>query len=958
MRTTILLAVFSIFAFVNTSAAAVTTAHSSLASTPMPEGLRDAVDRTLWRDEAHAARLRSAIEHSRARNTIVDAQSWTGQDVTASDGAIDDRFGTSVAVSGDTAVVGAADAKIGDNYYQGAAYVFAKQDGVWTEIQKLVASDGAGMADFGTAVAIAGDTILISAISANVGGNSNQGAVYVFGQSGGVWTQTQKLAADDGGSGDAFGNAIATNGSTALIAAKGATINGNTLQGKVYVFSASGGAWTQSQALMADDGASNDLFGSSLAIDGDVAIIGAPTLTYNFLHAGWAYVFTNSSGTWTQGQKIIPDNSAVGDQFGAAVGLAGDTALITSTGNQFAFGAAYVFKNTAGSWSQTQQLAPGDGASGDEFGNVLAMSGTSAVIGAQRLVLDGHQGAAYVFSAADGVWSQTQEFTEASGTSLDFFGGAVAFDGTTVVIGTPGATVNGEQFQGSASFYTASGGEPVITVTPGSLSSEQAADTTATKVLTIGNTGTGDLTWNVTEADPASPDGCAAASTDLPWLAANPNSGTTAAAGSTDVQVAFDSTGLAAGEYDGLLCIASNDANQQTVPIAVTLTVTDSSTLPVQEVTASDGTGGDEFGISAVVEGDTALVGAAYENSGQGAVYVFTESNGVWSEAQKLTASDGAANDWFGQSVALDGDTAVIGAPQYLNVGNGAAYVFTRSGTSWNFVQKLTADDGVARDQFGISVAVDGTNILVGAYGTSFYTGAAYVFVNSGSAWTQTQKLAADDAAMNADFGVSVALEGTTALIGAYGDSSYQGAAYIFADNGGTWSQAQRLVASDGAADAHFGISVALDGSNALVGAEGATVGGNSHQGAAYALSASGGNWAETQKLTSDNGVAWDYFGRSVALDGATAIVGAYGPNALQGAAYLFSGNAGAWSETQALVASDGAGGDQYGIWVALSGPTALVGANGANSFQGAAYFYTLPTVPPDDVVFQNGFDP
>ncbi len=216
------------------------------------------VDRTLWRDEAHAARLRSAIEHSRADNTIVEALDWAEQDVIASDGAIDDRFGTSVAVSGDTAVVGAADVKIGDNYYQGAAYVFARQDGVWTETQKLTASDGAGMADFGTAVAIAGDTILISAIGANVGGNSNQGAVYVFGQSGGVWTQTQKLAADDGGSGDAFGNTITVNGSTAFIAAKGATINGNTLQGKVYVFTEAGGAWTQSQALTADDGASND----------------------------------------------------------------------------------------------------------------------------------------------------------------------------------------------------------------------------------------------------------------------------------------------------------------------------------------------------------------------------------------------------------------------------------------------------------------------------------------------------------------------------------------------------------------------------------------------------------------------------------------------------------------------------------------------------------------------------
>lgn len=378
--------------------------------------------------------------------------------------------------------------------------------------------------------------------------------------------------------------------------------------------------------------------------------------------------------------------------------------------------------------------------------------------------------------------------------------------------------------------------------------------------------------------------------------------------------------------------------------------------LAVQEVSASDGAPGDQFGISVAVEGDTALVGASYKNGGQGAVYVFAQSNGTWSETQKLVASDGAPNDWFGQSVALDGDTAVIGAPQYLNFGNGAAYVFTRVGGTWSESQKLTADDGVGRDQLGIAVAVDGAEVLVGAYGAAFYTGAVYAFAESGGSWTQTQKLVADDAAQQADFGVSVALDGTTALIGAYGDASYQGAAYVFGEDAGTWSQSQKLVASDGAANAHFGISVALKGSRALVGAEGATVGANSHQGEAYAFANAGGVWAETQQLVASNGVAWDYFGRSVALDGTNAAVGAYGVNAQQGGAYLFaSDGSGAWSETQALTASDGAGGDQYGIWVALSDGTLLVGADGADSFQGAAYFYALPA---NDAIFANGFDP
>jgi len=402
-----------------------------------------------------------------------------------------------------------------------------------------------------------------------------------------------------------------------------------------------------------------------------------------------------------------------------------------------------------------------------------------------------------------------------------------------------------------------------------------------------------------------------------------------------------------------LLAVANVAMGAQQLPDALRAAV--NGALPEQEVGAIDGAPGDEFGISVAIDGDTALIGASYENGGQGAAYVFVRSGGVWGEVQKLVASDGAANDWFGQSVSLKGDTAVIGAPQYLDFGNGAAYVFTRSGTSWSESQKLTADDGAGRDQFGIAVAVDGGDVLVGAYGVAFYTGAAYAFVASGGSWTQVQKLVADDASQNADFGVAVALDGTTALIGAYGDASYQGAAYVFDGTGGPWTQAQKLVASDGAANAHFGISVALDGTRALVGAEGATVGANSHQGEAYAFANAGGTWTEAQRLVASNGVAWDYFGRSVSLDGANAIVGAYGVNAQQGGAYLFANAGGVWSETQALTAGDAAGGDQYGIWVALSGTTALVGASGADSFQGAGYFYDLPI---DDTIFASGFDP
>jgi hypothetical protein len=382
------------------------------------------------------------------------ALTWQQQDIGADDGAIDDRFGDAVAIDGDTAIIGAFDAKIGDNYYQGAAYVFTRQNGSWTQAQKLLASDGAGTANFGAAVAISGDTILVSAISANVQGHSNHGQVYVFTRTNGTWSETQRLASDDGASGDAFGNAIALQGNVALIGAQGSTVGTNTLQGKVYVFSSTGSTWSQQQMLTASDGGNNDLFGHSLALDGSTAVIGAPTFWYNFSHAGFMYVFTSSGGTWSFAQKVLPTETALGDQFGYAVGIAGDTALASSTGNQFAHGAVTVFKRDAGMFAQTQRFTPDNGAGGDEFGNQLSMSGNAAVIGAQRLVIDDHQGAAYLFAESEGTWSQQQQFTETTGTSLDFFGGAVAFDGRTILIGTPGATVDGDHFVGTASLYT------------------------------------------------------------------------------------------------------------------------------------------------------------------------------------------------------------------------------------------------------------------------------------------------------------------------------------------------------------------------------------------------------------------------------------------------------------------------------------------------------------------------
>ncbi|MHB8742806.1 MAG: FG-GAP repeat protein [Sulfuricaulis sp.] len=391
------------------------------------------------------------------------------------------------------------------------------------------------------------------------------------------------------------------------------------------------------------------------------------------------------------------------------------------------------------------------------------------------------------------------------------------------------------------------------------------------------------------------------------------------------------------------------------------------------ELTASDGTVNDRFGFSVSLSGTTALIGASDKtvgsNTNQGAAYVFTFNGSTWTQTQELIASDGATNDNFGISVALSGTTALIGAPNKTvgsNTNQGAAYIFAFNGNTWVQQQEMTASDGVAYLNFGAPVALSGTTALLGAYtGSNAAQGAAYVFTFNGSSWVQQQKLTATDGMPYDLFGTSVSLSGNFALVGAYsktiGSNDGQGAAYVFMFDGTTWIQRQELIATDGAVGDSFGGSVALWGTTALVGAQFKTIGSNTNQGAAYVFTFNGSTWTQTQKLIASDGVANDYFGNSVALSGTTALIGAFdktiGSNTKQGAAYVFTFNGSTWVQQQELTASDGAPIDYFGTSVALSGTTALVGAYdkmiGSNSGQGAAYLIT----PVGDTIFCDGFE-
>jgi hypothetical protein len=380
--------------------------------------------------------------------------------------------------------------------------------------------------------------------------------------------------------------------------------------------------------------------------------------------------------------------------------------------------------------------------------------------------------------------------------------------------------------------------------------------------------------------------------------------------------------------------------------------------LQEQKVLPGDGGTQSYFGRAVAINGTTALIGAIGDNGFQGAAYLFTKSNGIWSQAQKLTASDGLPGDEFGSSVVLTDHILLVGAPAaaYGASGPGAVYVFRKTGDTWVESQKLIASDGLSGDQFGDAIALSGGTLVVGADDVTikgqFYQGAAYVFVQSNGIWSQMQKLTGDDSAEFDHFGSAVAVQGSMILIGAPDRNLLIGEVYVFSGSNNSWNQTQSLTVNDNIYFPEFGASLALGSATALVGAPYADGNGHATQGAVYVFGISGGILTQTQKITSNDGASNDAFGSSLALTenltGARALIGApdatVGRNKVQGKAYVLRELDGNWGAAVRITASDGVILNYFGAAVALDRETALVGAlPAALPQEGAAYFYTVP---------------
>lgn len=366
---------------------------------------------------------------------------------------------------------------------------------------------------------------------------------------------------------------------------------------------------------------------------------------------------------------------------------------------------------------------------------------------------------------------------------------------------------------------------------------------------------------------------------------------------------------------------------------------------PLATIVPSDGTLNDQFGHRVSLDGDTLAVGVQTDdvgtNTDQGSVRIYVRSGAAWTLQQTLTASDGAAGDYFGYSVSLSGDTLAVGAygdDVGTNANQGSVRIYVRSGATWTLQQTLTASDGAAGDYFGHSVSLSGETLAVGAdwddVGSNVDQGSVRVYARTGAGWNLQATFTASDGAASDLFGAAVSLDGDTLAASATNDdvgpNANQGSVRIYARIGITWSLQATITASDGSAYDYFGSSVSLDGNTLAVGSPYDDVGTAAAQGAVRVFVRTGTAWNPQATITAGDGAPYKMFGASVSLEGNTLAVGVPGDDigsaTDRGSVQAFVRTGAVWNAQATITAIDGAIYDNFGNSVSLSGDTLAVG--------------------------------
>ncbi|MHC4658647.1 MAG: FG-GAP repeat protein [Planctomycetota bacterium] len=790
------------------------------------------------------------------------------QKLTASDAAADDGFGRSVSISGDYAIV-AADGDDDDGRNSGSAYIFKHSDDAndpnWYQQAKLTASDANDDDWFGYSVSISGDYAIAGAYRHDTNG-TNSGAAYIFKRSDDSndpnWYQQLKLTPSDANQGDMFGHSVSIDGDYAIIGAPGADVLW-TNSGAAYIFKRSDDPndpnWYQQARLFDSLGHMHANFGYSVSISGNYCMIGAPYAVGLALQSGRLYIYKREGTSWLPlVGYYTPQDGAAYDRAGLSVSMSADFAIVGvpyDDDNGDESGSAYIYKRDGDSWSQYAKLTASDGATEDFFGGSVSITDNIAIVGASGDDDNGtNAGSAYIFKYTGNTWNEFLKLNASDGDAEDYFGASVSLSTEYAIVGALRGD-NNEPNCGSA--YIFERFSP-----PGDMDDDYCVNWHDVNVFTE--------QW----LDPFQVKLTASDGDDFDWF------------------------GHSVSISDGY-AIAGSPANSS----AYIFKRNGKSWIQQPKLSTDPS----QFGYSVSINADVAIVSALYDDDlgyMAGSAYIFERSDDAndpnWYQQDKLLASDGAPYQQFGLAVSLDANYAVVAAP-------GSAYIFEKSSDSndpnWYEQIKLNAPDPSVQS-FARSVSIYNDYLIVGADADDDkgpFSGSAFIYKRSADAndpnWYQQVKLLASDGNDYDYFGYSVSISGNYCLVGAYGDepNGYNsGSAYIFkrSDNPDdpNWYEQAKLIASDSAENDMFGHYVSLSGDYAIIGAY-ANDDHGTNSGSAYIFKRSGDTWSEVYKIVPSDGSAMDFFGRCVSIGDDYAIIGAFyddDKGSDSGSAYIF----------------------------------------------------------------------
>ena len=627
--------------------------------------------------------------------------------LTASDAASESKFGWSVAIYNDTAIVGASYAKYGDLSEAGKAYIFKNNGGTWSQVgSPLNASDATKSANFGWSVSIYNDTALVGAYQAKHGDTDIGGETYVFKNNGGTWSEVcSPLLASDHIPGGHFGSAVSIYNDTAIIGSYQAGTPGQS--GQAYIFKNGGGTWSQvGSALTASDAAGSAHFGWSASIYNDTAIVGAYDANSS---AGKAYIFKNSGGTWSQiGSPLEASDVVTGDYFGWSVSIYNDTAIVGAYYANNRAGKVYVFKNNGGTWNQFgSPLIASDDASYSEFGYSVSMYNETAIVGARRIYSSSGKGKAYIFKNSGGTWGEISNFNASGGDSGDFFGASVSIFNNTANVGANEA--NSKAGKAYIFTFTEAAPAPVASFTSTNVS-------VVTNSTAQGWAGVSPVTMQFTDTSTNTP---------TSWNWARNNLTSTAWTVFNTSQNARDS--FWTGNWSVNLT-ATNSAGSGISSQTLWMNVSSASAAPapVASFFTSDPTSG------------TAPLAVTFTdqstNIPTGWAWFFGDENWTVPAWTRVNASSGWSKRYSHTSVAMpDGSIVLMGGQDSVGYKNDV-WRSTNNGTSWT-QQKANAEWSARYGHTSVAMP-DGSIVLMGGYGTTYYHD-VWRSTNNGASWTQ-----------------------------------------------------------------------------------------------------------------------------------------------------------------------------------------------------------------------------